>query len=233
MGGEHFDLDDVKANGTGSPPHGRGTQHLAQDRQEALGLTPAWAGNTSCTAPSAVAYGLTPAWAGNTSPAASSRPGMWAHPRMGGEHAVTHVQPPGGQGSPPHGRGTHLSFHPGGHTFRLTPAWAGNTSAVPAAGRPRGAHPRMGGEHQTAGSFTADGMGSPPHGRGTPDRLRRRPQTPGLTPAWAGNTRLRSRRCPWPRAHPRMGGEHGPGGRRAAVRHGLTPAWAGNTAAAW
>ena len=192
---------------------------------------------------------LIPAWAGKTvivSPCADS---VSAHPRVGGENAQVGMEPPGGAGSSPRGRGKHSRRHPKPRRGRLIPAWAGKTTAhnLRTPGVP--AHPRVGGENVLDGCrFDAD-CGSSPRGRGKrhADALCR-PRA-GLIPAWAGKTSKSSASGSAPQAHPRVGGEnHGlwdaaltqrgssPRGRGKLEREpgspegrGLIPAWAGKT----
>ena len=213
-------------------------------------LTPAWAGTTGprphrerravgspphgrgplllMCAP-LVLGGLTPAWAGTTRWSSVASTQLWAHPRMGGDHRAQ--------------RADH------GPVRGLTPAWAGTTGPPsPTPGSP-GAHPRMGGDHLPAPTAKGSWPGSPPHGRGPQAARDSDAQRVGLTPAWAGTTRLAPLCARARRAHPRMGGDHlpmAPGarvsagspphgrgphhvGRLAARIVGLTPAWAGTT----
>ena len=108
----------------------------------------------------------------------------------------------------------------------------------------------MGGEKRLMLLVFRAVTGSPPHGRG-------KVRTPiishfrgGITPAWAGKSRSRSRRCSGGRDHPRVGGEKEKG--RALTHYALgspprgrgkectgdtckpntriTPAWAGKSA---
>ncbi len=94
-------------------------------------------------------------------------------------------------------------------------------------------------------------FGSSPRGRGTRTHIDGYPLVNRFIPAWAGNTRGRTRRRQPHAVHPRVGGEHntcnrslpltvgssprGRGTRGAGVRPGLLgrfiPAWAGNTGA--
>ena len=211
MGGEHWSHQRRARSSVGSPPHGRGTlEHGALD-VEHVGLTPAWAGNTP-------------------GPRSRSHEGR-AHPRMGGEHPDVHVMGIWEIGSPPHGRGTRCHQPRRGLLPGLTPAWAGNTSYSTTSRTPARAHPRMGGEHPIRGRHSTSNRGSPPHGRGTLARSCWSWCGPGLTPAWAGNTRCgRSGRASEAGSPP-----HGRGtpqrGPPESTPLGLTPAWAGNTAA--
>ena len=130
-------------------------------------------------------------------------------------------------GSPPRRQGKanwHCVRRP---ALRITPAHAGKrTRSWRAYGCPWD-HPRMGGEKRLMLLVFRAVTGSPPHGRG-------KVRTPiishfrgGITPAWAGKSRSRSRRCSGGRDHPRVGGEKHPGHRCAGGLNGITPAWAG------
>ena len=105
----------------------------------------------------------------------------------------------------------------------------------------------MGGEKLTTSAAIIFALGSPPRGRGKAVYLTHTGQGPGITPAWAGKSRCRSRPGNTGWDHPRVGGEkHGsdswsgvcqgspPRGRGKGGllvcgqgRHGITPAWAG------
>ena len=228
-GGEHSTAADASGSTSGSPPHGRETQHQCGQRRHDRGLTPARAGNTPLR-------GLT-----------SGRTG--AHPRTGGEHITTAVGVACFVGSPPHGRGTLQGQRPGGDDVGLTPARAGNTSGWTSWAAASRAHPRTGGEHKLARPLAPPWSGSPPHGRGTLAATAAAGPCLRLTPARAGNTARLPCSGPLLPAHPRTGGEHviapqlvesamgspphGRGTRRAMcrcrTRAGLTPARAGNT----
>ncbi len=172
-----------------------------------------------------------------------------AHPRTGGEHAVTNGKIPSGWGSPPHGRGTPVEVGVVTAAAGLTPARAGNTAGRCARSWRTWAHPRTGGEHAMPIRVSIPQSGSPPHGRGTLVHHLGIGQVGRLTPARAGNTSPRGG-ATWPTtAHPRTGGEHSglpqhgglktgspPHGRGTLRRVGLlharqrlTPARAGNT----
>ena len=105
----------------------------------------------------------------------------------------------------------------------------------------------MGGEKTVKIILWHSCQGSPPHGRGKGDQGNGRQRRSGITPAWAGKSRISSRYGHGGRDHPRMGGEklvkasavlnsqgsppHGRG--KAPFTPGLalppriTPAWAG------
>ena len=192
VGGEHNSVLRNAYIPWGSPPRGRGTRTRTRCTRPATGLTPAWAGNTSS----------------GRRPISSGR----AHPRVGGEHVDANALIGIPAGSPPRGRGTPHHRSDRGCARGLTPAWAGNTiellvdldagAGSPPRGRgtrcrrrrlaaPCRAHRRVGGEHTGARRRTRRAGGSPPRGRGTRARPPHGPLQPGLTPAWAGNTRPR------------------------------------------
>ncbi len=50
------------------------------------------------------------------------------------------------KGSPPHGRGIADAWKRYPHAMRITPAWAGNSKAIPKTLTTGKDHPRMGGE---------------------------------------------------------------------------------------
>ena len=131
----------------------------------------------------------------------------------------------------------------------LIPAWAGKTAQAHCGPRRSRAHPRVGGENETATTLTEEQLGSSPRGRGKPVRASRCLARLGLIPAWAGKTRRSDHgRCDRA-AHPRVGGENTPRAPRppgrwgssprgrgkprspvhGAFARGLIPAWAGKT----
>ena len=193
--------------------------------------------------------GLIPAFAGNTLWCAWEMWIAWAHPRIRGEHSSAMVDLLDRSGSSPHSRGTlmqHFEMRP---RFGLIPAFAGNTAPTVWAGRHRGAHPRIRGEHGARATACFNFDGSSPHSRGTPDGGLTDEHRAGLIPAFAGNTRWRLAGRSAPRAHPRIRGEHvaflsGATGYEGSSPHsrgtpgapslpstpgGLIPAFAGNT----
>ena len=132
---------------TGSPPRVRGTGAGGHDGCGNLGITPACAGNR-LGKPTAILI----------------RPD---HPRVCGEQSLTCFPPKGGKGSPPRVRGT-VAY--GGEFTGLagiTPACAGNSSAVPVEPIPERDHPRVCGEQKREPGEWEVVKGSPPRVRGT------------------------------------------------------------------
>ena len=127
MCGEHFDLRDMNAAGSGSSPHVRGAPRMKKSRS----LNP----------------GIIPACAGSTLSRRLRAPAHRDHPRMCGEHRLPSSSRWDTRGSSPHVRGAlpvkvFLSSNEG-----IIPACAGSTNkAVMLSGR-IGDHPRMCGEH--------------------------------------------------------------------------------------
>ena len=170
---------------------------------------------------------ITPAWAGK------SPPHWWRssitedHPRVGGEKLQELTGLRNTRGSPPRGRGK-----------------ACRPVGISALTRD---HPRVGGEKSDPSDLRLSTPGSPPRGRG---KGRYSPPTAtatGITPAWAGKSRLFICFHFFFKDHPRVGGEKlfdngtGQGAQgspprgRGKVRpecpdpviSGITPAWAG------
>ena len=230
VGGEHRAFRGRARRRRGSSPRGRGTQRRAKKRRRYRRVIPAWAGNTSATPP---------------------RPTEHAgHPRVGGEHAGGRTWSARSSGSSPRGRGTHSLSPTNQETYRVIPAWAGNTQGRVFRARRSAGHPRVGGEHLVWNMSAMPATGSSPRGRGT--RRNRRGYGPvrRVIPAWAGNTRQPMPAFYLRSGHPRVGGEHAHGDAGPVVSHGssprgrgtpccpndhappnrVIPAWAGNTA---
>ena len=171
----------------GSPPHGRGKDAIQRHTTRCLGITPAWAGKSSCRCPCLRPEG--------------------DHPRMGGEKLLVLLSVGWLLGSPPHGRGKGIARDSGILLGGITPAWAGKRKAcVPLMSRDRD-HPRMGGEKPVAMHNLTTRAGSPPHGRGKGPSISRPAPASGITPAWAGKSCMSRWSRGLGRDHPRMGGE--------------------------
>ena len=92
--------------------------------------------------------------------------------------------------------------------YRITPAYTGNTKFSFKIETIEQDHPRIHGEHLLRDLLHSLRLGSPPHTRGTPignethiDGLR-------ITPAYTGNTVIRSLHSYIMQDHPRIHGEH-------------------------
>ncbi len=168
---------------------------------------------------------------------------------MGGEHDRPARGRPRRRGSSPRGRGTPLWTSGSIARSRFIPAWAGNTLAWCLASGATPVHPRVGGEHRANIDVASPYLGSSPRGRGTLFEFGQCQQGGRFIPAWAGNTRMWTRKASGSAVHPRVGGEHclfvslnllpigsSPRGRGTPVRlpestraGRFIPAWAGNT----
>ncbi len=91
--------------------------------------------------------GITPAHAGNTVKMHLPGCGTQDHPRTCGEHNRGDVHILGHGGSPPHMRGTLGMTYTDIVRDRITPAHAGNTTAIERTIRDVEDHPRTCGEH--------------------------------------------------------------------------------------
>ena len=193
--------------------------------------------------------GITPAYAGNTSTGRDRWKAARDHPRLRGEHKITDKCMVGGKGSPPLTRGTHLikqaadraggitpayagntttsyfvfnprEDHPrlrGEHftlkvddsnSTRITPAYAGNTLCARVCLSAAQDHPRLRGEHGTPFEFSGTLSGSPPLTRGTLYHTSCNIASTRITPAYAGNTDLSRLWLLSFWDHPRLRGEH-------------------------
>ncbi len=166
---------------------------------------------------------LIPACAGST-PAGGGKPhGRWAHPRMRGEHFTRSFDTSDWSGSSPHARGALRGVTYCTSPRRLIPACAGSTGPG-ASGRPwTAAHPRMRGEHVSSYWLVCLLSGSSPHARGARGGSSSGCRRGRLIPACAGSTCRMTRSTPWRTAHPRMRGEHTPGGPGSPRSPGSSP----------
>ncbi len=112
------------------------------------------------------------------------------------------------QGSSPLTRGAPSWLRPTGLPMGLIPAYAGSTGGALCRFRSIGAHPRLRGEHIIFVLMVIIGMGSSPLTRGARFELSSTGPPPGLIPAYAGSTKLRTDESEPPPAHPRLRGEH-------------------------
>ena len=188
VGGENVMRPGRGAKPPGSSPRGRGKR---KSNSYVLGVR-----------------GLIPAWAGKTSLVRWAIPSRWTHPRVGGEnwHVPSWTASP--PGSSPRGRGKHKYVGYRGGRPGLIPAWAGKTASTYRAQSAPGAHPRVGGENAGSNRGANRGLGSSPRGRGKHATAPEVALMGRLIPAWAGKTRLATKRARRSTAHPRVGGEN-------------------------
>ena len=201
--GEHICLLTRFNAASGSSPRMRGTHAASCARMSAMGIIPAYAGNTPSTI--------------------GRRSCTWDHPRVCGEHHVFALPCVLVSGSSPRMRGTPFRAFLMAAAAGIIPAYAGNTC------RPRRPwtwdwdHPRVCGEHLFSGLCLAFRLGSSPRMRGTRSYDPRRVCRPGIIPAYAGNTYARSIVTVIFRDHPRVCGEHNMRRAGLAVNQGSSP----------
>ena len=152
--------------------------------------------------------GIIPAYAGNTFIPRSINIFSQDHPRICGEHIAKNLTTGEVKGSSPHMRGTRIRPPEYARTLGIIPAYAGNTPPCPGRAAIHWDHPRICGEHVQTADCEGVQAGSSPHMRGTPGRHRYRPHSPGIIPAYAGNTSALSPSGNRYRDHPRICGEH-------------------------
>ena len=228
----------------------RGTRAVRHSQRAAVGIIPAYAGNTRLSSKNnAQPYGSSPRMRGTP----KRTPPPPRPPRIIPAYAgnTSHILRWRGaiMGSSPRMRGTRLkgSYHM--PTFGIIPAYAGNTCPKLAASMLHRDHPRVCGEHTASTQVLRRSLGSSPRMRGTLLRVRAERQSTGIIPAYAGNTRCRTGFQAGCGDHPRVCGEHQldalVGGIRTGssprmrgtlapviighVAHGIIPAYAGNT----
>ncbi len=258
----------------GSPPRGRGRRNLPKRLHHPEGLTPARAGTARCARLELDTGGAHPRAGGDGIYRGPADSRAWGSPPRGrGRRRLRPLRRPVGgltparagtaesrlmrrvilAGSPPRGRGRHRQAVGRGPLAGLTPARAGTATAARRHGGRWWAHPRAGGDGQGVSLAEAQGMGSPPRGRGRPEGRIGNEPTSGLTPARAGTAVSVNPTYTLHRAHPRAGGDGSvirtaagmqagspPRGRGRHLdpegrgpRPGLTPARAGTATGGW
>ena len=150
---------------------------------------------------------ITPAYAGKSlfHPAVVSIP--WDHPRICGEKAKGSSLTTSKSGSPPHMRGKGVKPRYHRVAMGITPAYAGKRHSRFYYSDRCWDHPRICGEKAKGSSLTTSKSGSPPHMRGKDDSFAESWCTSGITPAYAGKSRVAQfvDCCAWD--HPRICGE--------------------------
>ena len=95
-----------------------------------------------------------------------------------------------------------------GRARRIIPAYAGSTSTAGTTASRRSDHPRIRGEHLPEPGLDVGQAGSSPHTRGAQIRIWTSLRGPGIIPAYAGSTVIRSWCLGSFSDHPRIRGEH-------------------------
>ena len=111
-------------------------------------------------------------------------------------------------GSPPPTRGTQQLSVYTDTAYRITPAYAGNTTTSCLQYSLNRDHPRLRGEHQFERVEVLKVVGSPPPTRGTRVTVILKKRTLRITPAYAGNTTISPCGISPLWDHPRLRGEH-------------------------
>ena len=167
--------------------------------------------------------GITPAYAGKRLPLQDYSLVCWDHPRVCGEKSSRAVVSSFGGGSPPRmrGKGAHQPVRLLGRG--ITPAYAGKRwgRGVPSM-RARD-HPRVCGEKRARSRAVAVGAGSPPRMRGKGWRLSPCEPLRGITPAYAGKSKIVQALVHPVEDHPRVCGEKDAVGQGDEGLHGSPP----------
>ena len=153
------------------------------------------------------------------------------HPRICGEKQYRPRRLRRCLGSPPHMRGKGEADDRAEQEQRITPAYAGKSSAFPLLTATERDHPRICGEKIVTSSRSSYPSGSPPHMRGKAGLVDQPLHRHGITPAYAGKS---FGVCLWglnPRDHPRICGEKGVSGEVPQRSRWITPAYAGKRTA--
>ena len=195
----------------GSSPRMRGTHTGVAQAGQQSGIIPAYAGNTGCMRPVFSIHK--------------------DHPRVCGEHMLRERRIVWQAGSSPRMRGTRHRRIGHGPVEGIIPAYAGNTFYKKCGCVRHWDHPRVCGEHNRIVGIIAVILGSSPRMRGTLQCRSQRHQSPGIIPAYAGNTAWPTWGTPSTRDHPRVCGEHypsaivPPSARGSSPRMRGTPLW--------
>ena len=164
------------------------------ERWTRMGLPPLVRGVPARSSPPRVRAGLTPARAGSS---AGSPPSAWAsraYPRSCGEFARSCSAMNSVEGLPPLVRGVLLRCRRGLGGHGLTPARAGSSGSCARTAGTAWAYPRSCGEFFGPPTATAVDLGLPPLVRGVRSLGFGRTTSRRLTPARAGSSQLSSER---------------------------------------
>ena len=173
---------------SGSPPRVRGKPLSEWGRLTRLRITPACAGKTLKS------------WRRIRCPK--------DHPRVCGENVAIVRRHPVLEGSPPRVRGKRCKGFCACCLVRITPACAGKTDIDKVETFYCKDHPRVCGENAKTGYPWKASEGSPPRVRGKHARQVDGNSSPGITPACAGKTTIRTAIELQDKDHPRVCGEN-------------------------
>ena len=148
------------------PRAGGENRALFQRGYSPLGSSPRGRGKHPFLAAILPPVRLIPARAGKTSTRQRVNCVTWAHPRAGGENALSPRRRGRTRASSPRGRGKRAAQRRLFRSSGLIPARAGKTPFRGAPWRGCAAHPRVGGENDPGGADAIHARGSSPRGRG-------------------------------------------------------------------
>ena len=187
MCGEKLKFGTNVTKNPGSPPRVRGKAEVRHERDQEPGITPACAGKRHCP---------------------RFRPGKTRdHPRVCGEKSSLMQMDVGPLGSPPRMRGKGELPKDTKDYFGITPAYAGKRMLYARAVRRDRDHPRVCGEKTAPRHRLHLAKGSPPRMRGKGCYMQELSGETGITPAYAGKSRVAALRLTLHRDHPRVCGE--------------------------
>ena len=133
-------------------------------------------------------HGITPAYAGKRLRIYWRHRGLWDHPRVCGEKALSRTFPQNLQGSPPRMRGKVRVPRCTASRIRITPAYAGKSPSIRWRQPCAGDHPRVCGEKPESAFCRSRFRGSPPRMRGKALYVDGQRLCQGITPAYAGKS---------------------------------------------
>ncbi len=186
--GDHASIQSHTGHPSGSPPLTRGPRASVEDLQRGLRITPAYAGTTSTRA----------------SECSLSRD----HPRLRGDHIPGGPDDGTSLGSPPLTRGPLVVPLGQLPDLGITPAYAGTTGYGSIRRVGRWDHPRLRGDHEPPACPYPSCPGSPPLTRGPLSAIAIQSLLFGITPAYAGTTRIHLLCQSESEDHPRLRGDH-------------------------
>ena len=134
--------------------------------------------------------GITPAYAGKRHNDRNGQVTEKDHPRVCGEKSRSGLNLPRSWGSPPRMRGKVKTPQKGLQGPRITPAYAGKSTITEWQTNKQGDHPRVCGEKLHLDVFCNNCEGSPPRMRGKACRQGGTLMDLGITPAYAGKSRI-------------------------------------------
>ena len=173
---------------------------------EASGSSPLARGLPFAAAPLDAHGGIIPARAGFTSPPTPPASAPWDHPRSRGVYLIPLAGAGARPGSSPLARGLPGRVGGGAARPRIIPARAGFTPSTRVTSPSGRDHPRSRGVYVACASHSSRRSGSSPLARGLQVDVGEEGLRPGIIPARAGFTPIRTAGPPITRDHPRSRG---------------------------